>query len=105
MATIRIVVADDSNTVRRRLCEALSSDAALEVIAEVGDGRTAIELCQRMRPDVVTMDVTMPVMDGVTATEYIMAHCPTLILVFTALMSAETLGVMARRRRGEEQCP
>jgi two-component system chemotaxis response regulator CheB len=84
MATIRVLVADDSMTVRRRLIEALSTDAALEVIAEAADGQTAAELCQRLRPDVMTMDVMMPVMDGVTATEYIMAHCPTPILVVSS---------------------
>ncbi len=84
MATIRVLIADDSMTVRRRLVEALSADAALEVIAEAGDGRAAIDLCQRLRPDVITMDMMMPVVDGVTATEYIMAHCPTPILVVSS---------------------
>jgi two-component system chemotaxis response regulator CheB len=84
MPTIRVLVADDSMTVRKRLVEALSTDPALEVIAEAADGRTAAELCQRLRPDVMTMDVMMPVMDGVTATEYIMAHCPTPILVVSS---------------------
>ena len=84
MAAIRVLVADDSMTVRKRLVQALSTDAAFEVIAEAGDGRTATELCQPLRPDVVTMDVMMPVMDGVTATEYIMANCPTPILVVSA---------------------
>jgi two-component system chemotaxis response regulator CheB len=64
MATIRVLVADDSMTVRKRLIEALSTHPALEVIAEAADGRSAAELCQRLRPNVVTMDVMMPVMDG-----------------------------------------
>lgn len=84
MGTIRVLVADDSITVRKRLIQTLSTDPALEVIAEAGDGRTATELCRRMRPDVITMDVMMPVMDGVTATEYIMANCPTPILMVSA---------------------
>jgi len=84
MATIRILVADDSITVRKRLVQALSTDTALEVIAEAGDGSAVAELCRRLRPDVITMDVMMPVMDGVTATEFIMANCPTPILVVSA---------------------
>ncbi len=84
MGTVRVLVADDSMTVRRRLVQALSTDAGIKVIAEAGDGRTAAELCRRIRPDVVTMDVMMPVMDGVTATEYIMANCPTPILMVSA---------------------
>src|SRR5271163_1103124 len=84
MGTIRVLVADDSLTVRKRMIQTLSTDPALEVIAEARDGRTATELCQRLRPDVITMDVMMPVMDGVTATEYIMANCPTPILMVSA---------------------
>lgn len=84
MAAIRVLVADDSMTVRRRLVQALSTDAGIQVIGEASDGRTATELCRRIRPDVVTMDVMMPVMDGVTATEYIMANCPTPILMVSA---------------------
>jgi len=84
MATIRVLVADDSMTVRRRLCQALSTDSAIQVVAEASDGQTATALCCQLRPDVVTMDVMMPVMDGVTATEYIMASCPTPILVVSA---------------------
>src|ERR1700722_8850037 len=84
MRTIRVLVADDSMTVRKRLIQTLSADPALEVIAEAIDGRAATELCQRLRPDVITMDVMMPGMDGVTATEYIMANCPTPILMVSA---------------------
>ena len=84
MTTIRVLVAEDSITVRKRLVQTLAADPALEVIAEAGDGRIATELCRRLRPDVITMDVMMPVMDGVTATEYIMANCPTPILMVSA---------------------
>ncbi len=71
-------------TVRRRLVQTLATDPALEVIGEASDGQSATELCRRLRPDVITMDVMMPVMDGVTATEYIMANCPTPILMVSA---------------------
>lgn len=84
MATIRVLVAEDSVTVRKRLVQTLATDPGLEVIAEASDGRSATELCQRLHADVVTMDVMMPVMDGVTATEYIMANCPTPILMVSA---------------------
>src|SRR5271154_83453 len=84
MPPIRVLVADDSITVRKRMIAVLSSDPELEVIAEAADGRTATEMCRRLRPDVMTMDVMMPVMDGVSATEYIMANCPTSILVVSS---------------------
>jgi two-component system chemotaxis response regulator CheB len=84
MAKTRIVVAEDSPTVRRRLVDIISADPELEVVGEASDGKSAIEACQRCRPDLITMDMMMPVMSGLAATEYIMAHCPTPILVVSA---------------------
>jgi len=81
---VRVLVADDSLTVRKRLVEVLASDPELEVVGEAADGREAIELCQRLRPDVVTLDMMMPVMTGLDATEHIMAYCPTPILVVSS---------------------
>lgn len=79
----RVLVVDDSLTVRKAIVEILAS-AGLDVVGEAGDGRTAIELCERLRPDVVTMDMMLPVMTGLAATEYIMAFVPTPILVVSA---------------------
>jgi len=84
MKKIRVLVVDDSVTVRKRLVEVLSADPELEVVAEADDGKTAIELCQSLRPDVVTLDMMLPVMTGLAATEYIMAHCPTPIVIVSA---------------------
>ena len=84
MKRTRVLVVEDSLSVRRRLCEILSSDPEIELIGEAADGKQAIELCQSQRPDVVTIDMIMPVMSGLAATEYIMAHCPTPILVVSS---------------------
>lgn len=84
MAKIRVLLVDDSVSVRKRLHEVLAGDADLEVVAEAEDGKRAISLCQALRPDVVTMDMMMPVMTGLSATEYIMAHCPTPILIVSS---------------------
>ncbi|HSW08802.1 chemotaxis-specific protein-glutamate methyltransferase CheB [Aquabacterium sp.] len=81
---IRVLVAEDSVTVRKRLCEVLAGDAELLVVGEAADGRHAIEACQALRPDVITMDMMMPEVSGLVATEHIMAHCPTPILVVSA---------------------
>jgi two-component system chemotaxis response regulator CheB len=81
---LRVVVVEDSLTVRRRLCDALATDPGIEVVGEGDNGQRAIELCQRLRPDVVTLDMMLPVMTGLSATEYIMAHCPTPILIVSA---------------------
>ena len=84
MTRLRVLVVEDSLTVRRRLCEVLASDPDLEVVGEAADGRQAIEACRTLRPDVITMDMMLPLMTGLAATEYIMAHCPTPILVVSA---------------------
>ncbi len=84
MAKVRILVVEDSVTVRKRLVEVLSADPEVVVVAEAEDGKQAIDLCQKLRPDVVTLDMMLPVMSGLAATEYIMAHCPTPILVVSA---------------------
>jgi two-component system, chemotaxis family, protein-glutamate methylesterase/glutaminase len=81
---IRVLVVEDSATVRSRFVEILNAEPDIEVIGEAGDGKCAIDLCRRARPDIITMDMMLPVMSGLAATEYIMAHCPTPILVVSA---------------------
>jgi two-component system chemotaxis response regulator CheB len=84
MTRTRVLVVDDSATVRGHLTAVLSTDPQLDVVAETGDGAQAVELCQRLRPDVITMDMVLPGMSGLVATEHIMAHCPTPILVVSS---------------------
>ena len=84
MTKIRVLVVEDSVTVRKRLVEVLGDDPDLQVVGEGANGKEGIELCMRLRPDVVTLDMMLPVMTGLAATEYIMAHCPTPILIVSA---------------------
>jgi two-component system chemotaxis response regulator CheB len=84
MKRVRVLVVEDSITVRKRLIEVLSASPDVEVVGEAGDGKRAIELCERLRPDVVTLDMMLPVMSGLAATEYIMAYCPVPILVVSS---------------------
>lgn len=84
MGRIRVLVVEDSLTVRKYLVNVLQGDRDLEVLAEAEDGKQAIELCSALRPDVISMDMMMPVMTGLAATERIMAYCPTPILVVSA---------------------
>jgi len=84
MTKVRVLVVEDSLTVRRRLCEVLATDSGIEVVGEAENGKRGIEMCQALRPDIVTMDMMMSPMTGLAATEYIMAHCPTPILVVSA---------------------
>jgi two-component system chemotaxis response regulator CheB len=78
---IRVLIVEDSATVRQCLREALTPAEGFEIVGEATDGARAVELCRRLRPDVITMDVMLPVMTGLVATEQIMAHAPTPILV------------------------
>ena len=64
MPKTRVLVVEDSLTVRKRMLEVLATDPNVEVVGQAGDGRTAIELCRRLRPDVVTLDMMLPVMSG-----------------------------------------
>ncbi len=84
MEKIRVVVAEDSLTIRRRIVEVLAADERFEVVGEAADGSEAVELCLRLRPDVITVDMAMPVMSGLAATEQIMARCPTPVLIVSA---------------------
>ena len=64
MASIRILVVDDSVVIRKLLCDILSNDPELEVIASAGDGRIALAKIAQLHPDLVTLDIEMPVMNG-----------------------------------------
>ena len=84
MNRIRVLVVEDSVTVRARLREVLTSDAEIEMVGEAEDGKQAIELCRLLRPDIVTLDMMIPLMSGLAVTEYVMAHFPTPILIVSA---------------------
>jgi two-component system, chemotaxis family, protein-glutamate methylesterase/glutaminase len=84
MTDIRVLIVEDSPTVRHRLCEVLGADPGVRVVGEAADGVEAVDLCRVHQPDVITMDMMLPVMDGVAATEQIMARFPTPILVVSS---------------------
>jgi two-component system, chemotaxis family, protein-glutamate methylesterase/glutaminase len=82
---IRVVVADDSPTARQLLRAILEQDGDISIIGEVGDGASAVDMVAERRPDLVVMDVHMPVADGLKATKEIMMRAPTPILIVSAV--------------------
>jgi len=82
---VKVLVVDDSSFFRRRVSEIINASPALEVIATANNGQEAIDMVIKYKPDVVTMDIEMPVMNGITAVKKIMASTPVPILMFSSL--------------------
>ena len=85
---IKVLVVDDSSFFRRRVSEIINADPRLTVVGNASNGKEACELVKILQPDVITMDIEMPVMDGITAVREIMKIAPTPILMFSSLTQA-----------------
>ena len=84
-ARLKVLIVDDSVFFRNRITAALASADDIEVVGTASNGEEAIRKAQSLRPDVITMDVEMPVVDGISAVRRIMTEAPTRILMFSAL--------------------
>ena len=82
---LRVLIVDDSAFFRRRIAEMLGKDAGIEIVGVAVNGSEAVALNRQLKPDVITMDVEMPVMDGIEAVKAIMAEQPTAIIMFSSL--------------------
>jgi two-component system chemotaxis response regulator CheB len=83
-STIDVLVVEDSATARALLAFILKEDPAIRVVGEASSGRQAVEMAARLRPDVITMDLVTPDIDGLEAMRRIMRHRPVPILIVTA---------------------
>jgi len=90
MGQIRVLVVDDSSLVRELIIAILSTDKDITIVGEAQDGREAVQLAMDLKPDIITMDIEMPVMNGFEAIEHIMATHPVPILVVTTRGDAHT---------------
>lgn len=96
MSTIRILIADDETLMRRLLGQMLALESDFEVIGEAANGKQAVELALKLRPDVITMDLNMPVMNGAEATERVVARHPHIkVIILTSLEELAPVGKMS----------
>ena len=112
--TIRILVADDHAVVRQGLRMFLGLDPEFEIVGEAGDGAEALALARQSRPDVVLMDLLMPVMDGIEATAIIRRELPdTEIIALTSVLEdasvvgavrAGAIGYLLKDAKADELC-
>ncbi|MEO6697053.1 MAG: chemotaxis response regulator protein-glutamate methylesterase [Gammaproteobacteria bacterium] len=82
---VRVLVVDDSGFFRRRVTEILNADPEIEVIGSASNGQEGVDKVVQLKPDVVTMDIEMPVLDGISAVRKIMSMRPTPVLMFSSL--------------------
>ena len=111
---IRILIADDHSVVRQGLRMFLALDNELEVVGEAENGARAIEMAQELQPDVVLMDLLMPVMDGLAATAAIRQHLPeTEVIALTSVLEdasvvgavkAGAIGYLLKDTHADELC-
>ncbi|MFO8057396.1 MAG: chemotaxis-specific protein-glutamate methyltransferase CheB [bacterium] len=91
--SIKVLIADDSPVVREILKDMIEGEPDLELLGEARDGKEAVELAESLKPAIITMDVMMPVMNGLEAVEEIMAFTPTPILVFSSAVNNKEMNV------------
>ena len=84
-AMVRVLIVDDSSFMRKALTHILESDESIAVVGTADDGEDAVRKVKQLHPEVVLLDVEMPVMDGLSALAHIMAECPTPVLMLSGL--------------------
>jgi DNA-binding NarL/FixJ family response regulator len=96
MKTQRVLIVDDVPQVRRELCTLLPLLEAIDIVGEAENGQSAFELATVLRPDVILMDVEMPIVDGLTATRLIKQQYPECHIIILSIHDDETVRIQAR---------
>jgi DNA-binding NarL/FixJ family response regulator len=92
-----VLIADDHESARHALRSVLAREPDLDIVGEAGDGHEAVELAERLRPDLILMDVRMPELDGLSATEAIIAMLPAARVVVVTSLENQAYAVEALR--------
>ncbi len=90
MNKLRILVADDHGVVRKGICLQLQQHEQFEVVGEAGDGREAVQLAQTLKPDIIVMDIAMPNLNGIDATEQIVKNSPQIGVILLSMHSDDS---------------
>jgi DNA-binding NarL/FixJ family response regulator len=96
MQKLRVLIADDHEAVRKGVCVILTSRADIEICAEARNGEEAVRLAKELKPDIVLMDFTMPVMDGLEASQEILRTFPELPILMLSTHRLDALANAAR---------
>ncbi len=99
---IKLLIVDDSNIIRSRIERIYATDFSMKIIGKAQNGKEAFHMAQELKPDLITMDLTMPEMDGVSCIEKIIEYDPQIrILVVSALSDVATgLSAIKKGARG-----
>ena len=84
---IKVLIVDDAAFMRKAILSMLESDAQIEVVGTAANGKEGLEQIAKLQPDVVTLDIDMPVMDGITSIRHIMIKSPVPVVVLSSLFS------------------
>lgn len=100
MNKIKVLVVDDSSFMRKLITDILERSYQIEVIGVAKNGREAIEQTKRLKPDVISMDIEMPVMNGIEALQVIMKECPTPVIMLSSTEQQSTDNTMLAMESG-----
>ena len=97
---MRVLVTDDSAFMRRAVTTMLSADPEIEVVGSARNGKEAVDLNKKLKPDVITLDIEMPEMDGLTALRHIMRTAPTQVLMLSSLTTEGSVASLKALKLG-----
>ncbi len=97
---MRVLVVDDSAFMRRAVCTMLGADPDIEIAGVAHNGKEAVQLAKELKPDVITLDIEMPEMDGLTALRHIMRTAPTQVLMLSSLTTEGSVASLQALKLG-----